>query len=132
MTGSHSIHAAMWLCSIHKSFFSLNRTSPTTYSVCCIILSIRNCFFGLSKHLKGTQSVTHSLTLRQHICPIIAQFYFWFLKVKFVNIFERAANGLLRLWVRLDNYKFCFLLRTYFLVRVWGCVFRTDLCWARR
>ena len=77
MTSSHSIHAAMWLCWMHKSFISLNMTSQTTHTACCIIFSMRNCFFGLSEHLTGTQIVTRSLTLRQHICPIIAQFLFF-------------------------------------------------------
>ena len=76
MTGSHSIHAAMWLFSMHKSFFSLNMTSQTTRSVCCIISSMFNCFFGLSEQLTGTQCVTHSLTLGKHTCPITAQFLF--------------------------------------------------------
>ena len=30
-----------------------------------------------------SQALASSLTLRQRICPTIAQFYFWFLKVKF-------------------------------------------------
>jgi len=56
-----------------------------------------NCFFGLSEQLTDTQCVTRSLTLRQNIVQLLLNFYFCFLKVKFVNIFVRVVNELLRL-----------------------------------